>query len=201
MSSNLNDSPPHFMVLNSISKNINTLNKIVKFTNLSKLDVDNILKELESQKLIVKTEKKSFLFGKKMQYDLTDTGFKLLNAKNKDLEDKMKQVQQWYTEGDQTQLQSFMGNNRAWLPLMIASGIMDMLFFTSLMSFAGMALNPMESHLLGGAGGDPTGGSGGGSDNSAIDNNDASSSDAGYSDFGGGDASGFDFGGGGFDSF
>jgi predicted transcriptional regulator len=197
MSSNLNDSPPHFMVLNSISKNINTLNKIVNFTNLSKLDVDNILKELESQKLIVKTEKKGFLFGKKIQYDLTDIGFKLLSAKNKDLEDKMRQVQQWYTEGDQTQLQSFMGNNRSWLPLMIASGIMDMMFFTSLMSFAGMALNPMESHLLSDAGGDPTGGS----DHSTIDSTDASSSDTGSSDFGGGDASGFDFGGGGFDSF
>ncbi|MGN6629566.1 MAG: winged helix DNA-binding protein, partial [Candidatus Nitrosocosmicus sp.] len=82
MSSNLNDSPPHFMVLNSISKNTNTLNKIVKFTNLSKSEIDNILKELENQKLIVKREKKSFLFGKKIQYDLTDTGFKLLNAKN-----------------------------------------------------------------------------------------------------------------------
>lgn len=189
MSSNLNDSPPHFMVLNSISKNTNTLNKIVKFTNLSKSEIDNILKELENQKLIVKREKKSFLFGKKIQYDLTDTGFKLLNAKNKELEEKMKQVQQWYTQGDQTQLQSFMGNNRAWLPLMIASGVMDMLFFTSLMSFAGMALNPMESHLLGG--GDIGGSSG--ADSSAVANsNDVSTSDFG----GGGDAGGFDFGGG-----
>jgi DNA-binding MarR family transcriptional regulator len=194
MSSNLNDSPPHFMVLNSISKNTNTLNKIVKFTNLSKSEIDNILKELENQKLIVKREKKSFLFGKKIQYDLTDTGFKLLNAKNKELEEKMKQVQQWYTQGDQTQLQSFMGNNRAWLPLMIASGVMDMLFFTSLMSFAGMALNPMESHLLGGG---DIGGSSGADSSAVVDNNDASTSDVG----GGGDAGGFDFGGGGFDSF
>ena len=44
MSSNLNDSPNHFMVLNSISKNINTSNKIVKFTNLSKTEVDKILR-------------------------------------------------------------------------------------------------------------------------------------------------------------
>lgn len=197
MSSNLNDSPHHFMVLNSISKNITTSNKIVKFTNLSKAEVDTILKELESQKLLVKSEKKSFIFGKKIQYDLTETGFKLLNAKNNELADKMKQVQQWYTQGDQTQLQSFMGSNRAWLPLMVASGIMDMLFFTSLMSFAGMSLNPMESHLLGGGGDSNTAAS---ADQSNADNSDASSgSDAGSADFG--DASGFDFGGGGFDSF
>jgi predicted transcriptional regulator len=197
MSSNLNDSPHHFMVLNSISKNITTSNKIVKFTNLSKAEVDTILKELESQKLLVKSEKKSFIFGKKIQYDLTETGFKLLNAKNNELADKMKQVQQWYTQGDQTQLQSFMGSNRAWLPLMVASGIMDMLFFTSLMSFAGMSLNPMESHLLGGSGDSNIAAT---ADQSNADNSDASSgSDTGSADFG--DASGFDFGGGGFDSF
>jgi len=197
MSSNLNDSPSHFMVLNSISKNINTSNKIVKFTNLSKAEVDKILKELESQKLIVKSEKKSFIFGKKIQYDLTETAFKLLDAKNRELESKMKQVQQWYTQGDQTQVQSFMGNNRAWIPLMVASGIMDMLFFTSLMSFAGMSLNPMESHLMGNIGDSNTAAS---ADQSSADNSDASSgSDAGSADFG--DASGFDLGGGGFDSF
>jgi len=197
MSSNLNDSPNHFMVLNSISKNINTSNKIVKFTNLSKAEVDKIVKELESQKLIVKSEKKSFIFGKKIQYDLTETAFKLLNAKNRELESKMKQVQQWYTQGDQTQVQSFMGSNRAWIPLMVASGIMDMLFFTSLMSFAGMSLNPMESHLMGNSGDSNTAAS---ADQSSSDNSDASSgSDAGSADFG--DASGFDLGGGGFDSF
>jgi DNA-binding MarR family transcriptional regulator len=197
MSSNLNDSPNHFIVLNSISKNINTSNKIVKFTNLSKTEVDKILKELESQKLIVKSEKKSFIFGKKIQYDLTETAFKLLNAKNRELESKMKQVQQWYTQGDQTQVQSFMGSNRSWIPLMVASGIMDMLFFTSLMSFAGMSLNPMESHLMGNGGDSNTAAS---ADQSSADNSDASSgSDAGSADFG--DASGFDLGGGGFDSF
>ena len=195
MSSNLNDSPHHFMVLNSISKNINTLNKIIKFTNLSKTEVDNILKELVNQKLIVKSEKKSFIFGKKVLYELTETSYKLLDRKNKELQDKMKQVQQWYTQGDQTQLQSFMGNNRAWLPLMVASGIMDMLFFTSLMSFAGMSLNPMESHLLGNSGDSNAAAA----DQSNADNIDASGSDTGSADFG--DASGFDFGGGGFDSF
>ena len=198
MSSNLNDSPSHFMVLNSISKNINTSNKIEKFTNLSKVEIDKILKELESQKLIVKSEKKNFIFGKKIQYDLTETGFKLLNAKNKELEGKMKQVQQWYTQGDQTQVQSFMGSNRAWIPMMVASGVMDMLFFTSLMSFAGMSLNPMESHLVGDSG--DSNSAAASTDQSNADNSDVSSgSDSGAADFG--DASGFDFGGGGFDSF
>ena len=72
-----------------------------------------------------------------------------------------------------------------------------MLFFTSLMSFAGMSLNPMESHLMGNSGDPNTAAS---ADQTSADNSDASSgSDAGSADFG--DASGFDLGGGGFDSF
>ena len=196
MSSNLNDSPLHFLVLNSIFKNSNTLNKIYKFTNLTKTETEKILKELQNQKLITGVEKKSFFFGKKIQYDITETGLKVLNAKNQELEEKMKQVQQWYTQGDQTQLHSFMDDNRAWLPLMVISGIMDMVFFTSLMSFAGMSLNPLESYLFGGGGG------GGGIDNSGTDPS-STSPDAGTAigDGGGGDTSGYDFGGGGFDSF
>ncbi|MDQ6723007.1 MAG: hypothetical protein M3Z01_01900, partial [Thermoproteota archaeon] len=105
-----------------------------------------------------------------------------------------KQVQQWYSQGDQTQLQSFMGDNRAWLPLMIVSGIMDMVFFTSLMSFAGMSLNPMESYMFGGGGGV-------GTDHSAVDNSATTTSDSGAGATTG-DTSGIDFGGGGgFDSF
>ena len=65
MPSNLNDSPPHFIVLNAISKNLNTIDKIVKSTKLTKSEVENILKELEDQKLISGNDKKSFFFGNK----------------------------------------------------------------------------------------------------------------------------------------
>ena len=49
MSSNLNDSPPHFIVLNAISKNFNTTDKIVRATKLPKPEVEKILKELEDR--------------------------------------------------------------------------------------------------------------------------------------------------------
>jgi DNA-binding MarR family transcriptional regulator len=191
MPSNLNDSPPHFIVLNAISKNLNTIDKIVKSTKLTKSEVEKILKELEDQKLISGNDKKSLFFGIKRQYQLNEIGSKILNEKNQELEGKMRQVQQWYTEGDKTQVQSFMNDNRAWLPMMIFSGIMQMVMFTSLMSFAGMAFNPM----------------GGIADQSGVDTS-AANTDTGASvgdtDASGGgfaDASGFDFGGGGFDSF
>jgi DNA-binding MarR family transcriptional regulator len=191
MPSNWNDSPPHFIVLNAISKNLNTIDKIVKSTKLTKSEVEKILKELEDQKLISGNDKKSFFFGIKRQYQLNEIGSKILNEKNQELEGKMRQVQQWYTEGDKTQVQSFMNDNRAWLPMMIFSGIMQMVMFTSLMSFAGMACNPM----------------GGMADQSGVDTSSANTdtgASVGDTDASGGgfaDASGFDFGGGGFDSF
>jgi hypothetical protein len=189
MSSNLNDSPPHFIVLNAISKNFNTTDKIVRATKLPKPEVEKILKELEDQKLISGFDKKSFFFGKKRQYGLNEIGVKVLGDKNRELEGKMRQVQQWYSQGDKQQVQSFMGDNRAWLPMMIFSGIMQMVMFTSLMSMAGMAMNPMESSMAGETD------SGAGADTGATTEN----VDAQGADFG--DASGFDLGGGGFDSF
>ncbi len=188
MSFNLNDSPPHFLILNSILKNYNTLDKIIKFTKLEKEKVVTFIEELTVQKLIVQNEKKNLFFGKKKYYDLTETGLKILSAKSQELEEKMRQAQQWYSQDDHEHTQSFIEGNREWLPLMIMSGIMDMVFFTSLMSFAGISFNPMESFLFGNN-------ATGTSDNSNIDNN---ISDTNITT---GDSNGYDFGGGGFDSF
>lgn len=48
MSINLNDSLIHFIVLNTIYKNINIVDKIIKFTKLTKSEVETILNELET---------------------------------------------------------------------------------------------------------------------------------------------------------
>jgi hypothetical protein len=197
MSFSLNDSPTHFIVLNTIYKNFNTLDKIIKFTKLTKSEVETILKELDSQRLEIKFEKKIFFLGKKMQYKLTDTGLKVLTSKQQELKNKLRQVQQWYSQGDKTQLQTFMGNNRSWMPFLIFSGIMDMVFFMSLMSFMGMTLNPMESSMAGDTGDSSGTGweseTGAGTETGATENVDMQGGDTG--------GGGFDFDGGGFDSF
>lgn len=192
MSSNINDSPPHFIVLNAISKNFNTADKIAKSTRLPKSEVEKILKELEGQKLITGFDKKSFFFGKKRQYQLNEIGVKVLTKKNQELEGKMRQVQQWYSQGDKTQVQSFMNDNRAWLPMMIFSGIMQMVMFSSLMSFAGMAMTPTESSM---AGGEESGTDSAAADTGAsTDSVDSQGADV-------ADVGGMDFDAGGFDSF
>ncbi|MDQ4073732.1 MAG: MarR family transcriptional regulator [Thermoproteota archaeon] len=149
MPNDTKNSPIHFIVLNAISKNFSKLDKIVKFAKLPRKEVETVIEELENQRLIIKTEKKAFLFGKKTQYSLAVTGTKMLNLKRQELEGQMRQIQQWYSQGDKAQLQTFMNNNRVWLPLMVFSGIMDMVFFMSIMSFVGISLNPMESSMAG----------------------------------------------------
>jgi hypothetical protein len=85
-------------------------------------------------------------------------------------------------------------SNRSWIPFMLFSGIMDILFFTSMMSFMGMALNPMESQMAGESG---TGSEG--AEESAAETDSSSSTgteggdidDAGGADFGGFDGGGY----------
>jgi hypothetical protein len=207
------ESPNHFIVLDAISRGIADVDKISRATKLHKEEVELIINDLLTQRLIVKTEKKGLIFRKKkLELGITDVGMKLLNAKKQDLEQKKQQMLQSYNNGDGTQLQSYMDANRMWMPMMLFSGIMDMMFFTSMMSFMGLGINPMENAMMGsenGGGGHQQtdnsndadhsahdhGGTSGGSDSNTGEGTDYDNSS---SDSGGFD--GFD-GGGGFDSF
>jgi hypothetical protein len=148
---NFNESPNYFMVLDAISRGINNLDKISKATKLQKDEVELVINDLLTQRLIVKIEKKGFIFGKKkMETGITQIGIRLLNAKKQELEQQKQQMQRSYNNGDATRLQSYMESNRMWMPMMLFSGIMDMILFTSIMSFMGISMNPMESALMGG---------------------------------------------------
>jgi hypothetical protein len=184
-----NNNPTHFIVLDAIGRGINDIDKIAKTTRLPREEVELIINDLSSQRLIIKEEKKRRFFGgKKVETKVTETGLKMLNSKKQELEEQAQQLRQWQSNGNTTQLQSYMNSNRSWIPFMLFSGIMDVLFFTSMMSMMGMAMNPMESQMAGesGAAGDTAGGSEtGGEDSSQIGEADTSG------DFGGFDAGGF----------
>ena len=205
-----NETPNHFMVLDAVSRGINDVDKIARATKLSKGEIELIVNDLLTQRLIINTEKKGFLFGrKKVQIAITEIGIKLLNVKKQELEQKRKQMQQSYDNGDGTQLQSYVDANRMWIPMMLFSGIMDMMFFTSMMSFMGLAMNPIESSMVGGSDSYSQDTSSSSSSSSGDDTNSADDqagisggnddvSNSGDFDSGGG-FDGFD--GGGFDSF
>ena len=91
-------------------------------------------------------------------------------------------------KGNKTQLQTYMEANRAWVPLMIFSGIIDVLFFMTMMSFLGMALNPMEQSMAGESGAE---GAAGGETGTEQTSTGESGESGDMGDFGGFDVGGF----------
>ena len=192
-----NNNPHHFIVLDAIARGIKSIDKIAKATRLSKEEVELVVNDLSLQRLILKEEKKRRFFGgNKLEIKVTETGQKMLNLKKQELQQQAEQLRQWNKNGDTAQLQRYMNsdNNRSWVPFMLFSGIMDILFFTSMMSMMGMALNPMESQMAADSGG---GGAEGGAGETGTET-DSSGAGFGESDAGG-DFGGFD--GGGFGDF
>src|SRR5262245_3224331 len=188
----VNDSPNHFMVLDTISRGMKTAEKISKVTKLDKSEVELILNDLVIQRLVVRREKKGF-FRNKTEFSINETGQSLLESKKRELQRKANDIEQAYGNGNTSQLQSFMEADRAWIPMMLFSGLINVLFFTSMMSFMGMAMSPQESSMTGDA-------------SSASESTDSASDTAGQDDAGavdsGSDSSGGGgFEGGGFDSF
>jgi hypothetical protein len=186
-----NNNPTHFIVLDAIGRGINDIDKIAKTTRLPREEVELIVNDLSSQRLIIKEEKKRRFFGgKKVETKVTETGLRMLNSKKQELEEQAQQLRQWQSNGNTTQLQSYMSSNRSWIPFMLFSGIMDVLFFTSMMSMMGMAMNPMESQMAAESGGAAAGDTAGGSETGGEDSSQIGEADT-SGDFGGFDAGGF----------
>ena len=205
---NINESPSHFIVLDAVSQGNDTIEKISRSTKLDKHQVELLVNDLVQQRLVNSAEKKgsflSSLLGggrTRVVLNITNTGLRLLDVKKQELEQKASQLRQWYNNGDTSQMQGFMDSNRMWIPMMLFSGIMNVMFFTSMMSFMGMALNPTESQMAAESGaGEAT--AGGSETAAATGSEDAGSGGevADGSDVGGmGDFGGFD--GGGFGDF
>jgi predicted transcriptional regulator len=178
------------MVLDAIGRGIKTIDKIAKVARLDKAQVELIVNDLIVQRLVIRTEKKGFLGGTKVELTISHTGLQVLNTKKQELEKQWQQVQQWYNNGQTQQVQGYMDNNRMWVPMMLFSGIMNAMFFMSMMSMMGMALSPAESGLAGGDAGAGTAADSGG-DAGADDG--SAGADSGGTDFGGGDFGGGDF--------
>src|SRR6185436_14895423 len=90
---NFNESPNHFMVLDAISRGMKKIEDIAKVTKLSKDEVELIINDLQTQKLVIKQTKKGFFGNKKIEVYVADTGFKILESKKQELVNKsMKQV-------------------------------------------------------------------------------------------------------------
>jgi hypothetical protein len=183
------------MVLQAIARGLDTIDKIAAATRKSEDEVRNITNDLVNQRLANMKEKGRFFGRKETRFTITETGGSLLGVKQQELRQSQERLQQMYDTGDRQQLQGYMDSNRAWIPFMLMSGIIDALFFVSILSFMGMAMSPSEQPFVDSSG---TEGAGGGDPASGSDTSDAVST---TDNAGSGDtAGGFDgFDGGGFD--
>src|SRR5437867_7462481 len=202
-SSKINESPSHFMVLEAISRRMDTIDKISSAMKLSKDEVSSIVNDLVVQRLATMAEKRQFFVKKKLKIDITETGKSLLGIKYQELKENKQKLQQLYESGDKQQLQTYMDSNRMWMPFMLFSGIMNVLFFTSMISMLGMAMTPSESSVVDSGSSDASS-SNGTTDSNTQDSDSGSTSDstsdsAGSGDMGSGDMGFGGFDGGGFD--
>jgi hypothetical protein len=201
-SSKINDSPGHFMVLQAIARGLDTISKIATATKKSEDEVRAIINDLVSQRLANMRKKGRFFGSKETKFTITKIGNSLLEVKHQELRQLQDRLQQTYKSGDKQQLQSYMDSNRMWIPFMIMSGIIDALFFASILSFMGMAMSPSEHAAVDSAGteGATSGDATSGSDTLGSTTDDAGSTDtSGIGDTGGGDMGVGGFDGGGFD--
>jgi len=189
----VNESPNHFMVLDAVARGMKKIDSISKVTKLSKDEVELIVNDLVNQKILIKNEKKGFFGNKKIEFHIAETGMKILNTKKQELTEKSQRLQQLYETGDRSQMQSFMDSNRMWIPMMLFSGLMNVMFFASMMSFMGMGMNPSESAMTEGqvdqSGAGATEDTGATADSGGDTG--ASEMDTSGGDFGGFDAGGF----------
>ena len=141
-----NESPNHFMVLDAIGRGMKVADKISVVARLDKTEVELILNDSCRPALDESNRKKGFLKSK-LEFTITETGLDLLNSKKRELEQKTQDIKQAYGSGNTAQFQSFMGTDRAWIPFLLFSGLLDVLFFASAMSFLGMAMSLRKVQL------------------------------------------------------
>ncbi|MDE1831576.1 MAG: PadR family transcriptional regulator, partial [Thaumarchaeota archaeon] len=150
---------------------------------------NTLLERLEEKGFITIIEKKGWL-GPKKEITLTDKGNKELEERRFELQQNWDQMVTIWKSGDKQKLEQHMEANKSIIPSMMFMGIMDMMMFSTMMGFIGMAMTSFIPNQYMDSGHDI----GGGHDVSghgASSGQDFSGGDL-HGDGGPGDMSGFD---------
>ncbi|MBI5377712.1 MAG: hypothetical protein HZA82_03720 [Thaumarchaeota archaeon] len=132
--------PKDVIVLEAINKGAKKFDKIEKVTKIDGKELNEILENLDKKGLIIIVEKKGF-FSTKKEIVLTDKGQRELKERKFELQKNWDQMVTMWKGGDKQKLQQYMDNNKSVLPSMMFLGIMDIMMFTTMMSFMGMAMS------------------------------------------------------------
>jgi len=186
------EEPNDVIVLSAISQGARKFDKISKKTKIVGDELNILLNRLEEKGFIALVEKKSW-FGSKKEIVLTDKGNKELEERRFELQQNWNQMVSTWKSGDKQKLQQQMEEHKSILPSMMFMGIMDMMMFSTMMGFMGMAMTSfMPDQYMGGQdmGGHDAGGHDAGAGQDAGSGGDMGGS--GFGDGGPGDMGGFD---------
>jgi DNA-binding MarR family transcriptional regulator len=136
----MEEEPKDVMVLSAISEGKDEEKKIVKSTRLTPFEVVSVIERLILAGMIEREEKKVFL-GKKTKLKITEKGRRELHERKFELEQKWQKMVMIAKQGDKQQLEQMMTMNRSWIPAMIFMGIIDMMFWMTMLSMIGWSMN------------------------------------------------------------
>ncbi len=131
--------PKDVMVLQAIAKGESNESKIAKSTKLSVFEVASIVERLIVRGLVERTEKKGLL-GKKTILRISNKGVEELQTRKYELEEKWQKMVMLSKQGDKKQFEEAVQMNKSWIPAMIFMGVIDMMFFMSMLSLMGMTM-------------------------------------------------------------
>src|SRR5579872_1617755 len=134
-----NEEPNDVMILSAISQGARKFDKISRKTKISPEEVNSLLARLEEKGFVVLVEKKGWL-GSKKELVLTEKGNKELEERKFELQQNWNQMVTMWKSGDKEKLQQHMEEHKSILPSMMFMGIMDMMMFSTMMGFMGMAM-------------------------------------------------------------
>ena len=132
--------PKDVIILSAISKGAKKFDKIEKITKIFGQELNDMMERLEKNGLITIIEKKGF-FGPKKDIILTEKGHRELEERKFELQKNWNQMVTMWKSGDKQKLQQYMDNNKSFLPTMMFLGIMDIVMFSTMLSFMGMAMS------------------------------------------------------------
>ena len=132
--------PKDVIVLEAINKGAKKFDKIQRITKIDSKELNDILEKLDKNRMIIAVEKKGF-FSTKKEVVLTEKGQRELQERKFELQKTWNQMVTMWKGGDKQKLQQYMDNNKSILPSLMFLGIMDIIMFSTMMSFMGMAMS------------------------------------------------------------
>ena len=182
--------PNDVIVLSAISQGAKKFEKILRKTKIDSQELTSLLARLEEKGFTIIIEKKGW-FGPKKEITLTDKGNKELEERRFELQQNWDQMVTMWKSGDKQKLEQHMEANKSMMPSMMFMGIMDMMMFSSMMGFMGMAMTSfIPDQYMDSGGHDMSGGQDAGG-HDAGSGQDFSGGDF-HGDGGPGDMGGFD---------